>query len=79
MNIDATIALIDNPNITNDEILKYIKGPGPTGGIVQGKAGIKEALTTGSGKIIIRAKMNVEEMSKSQDRCCRNTKSIKQI
>lgn len=67
--IDATIALIDNPNITNDEILKYIKGPDfPTGGIVQGKAGIKEALTTGSGKIIIRAKMNVEEMSKSQDR-----------
>lgn len=67
--IDATIALIDNPNITNDEILKYIKGPDfPTGGIVQGKAGIKEALTTGSGKTIIRAKMNVEEMSKSQDR-----------
>src|SRR5690554_3529916 len=67
--IDATVALIDNPDITNDEILKYIKGPDfPTGGIVQGKAGIKEALTTGSGKIIIRAKMNVEEMSKSQDR-----------
>ena len=67
--IDATIALIDNPNITNDEILKYIKGPDfPTGGIVQGKAGIKEALTTGSGKIIIRAKMHVEEISKSQDR-----------
>ncbi|WP_035357023.1 DNA topoisomerase IV subunit A [Acholeplasma granularum] len=67
--IDATVALIDNPDITNDEILKYIKGPDfPTGGIVQGKAGIKQALTTGSGKIIIRSKTNIEEISKSQDR-----------
>lgn len=67
--IDATIALIDNPNLSNDDILKYIKGPDfPTGGIVQGINGIKEALTTGSGKVIIRAKMFVEEMSKSQDR-----------
>ena len=67
--IEATIALIDNPNITNEEILKYIKGPDfPTGGIVQGKEGIKAALSTGSGKIIIRAKMRVEEVSKSQDR-----------
>jgi topoisomerase-4 subunit A len=67
--IDATIALIDNPNLSNDDVLKYIKGPDfPTGGIVQGINGIKEALTTGSGKVIIRAKMFVEEMSKSQDR-----------
>ena len=66
--IDATIALIDNPNLTSEDLLKYIKGPDfPTGGIVQGK-GIKQALTTGAGRIMIRAKTTIEEISKSQDR-----------
>ncbi|HEY8405408.1 MAG TPA: DNA gyrase subunit A, partial [Acholeplasma sp.] len=52
--IDATIALIDNPNLTREDLLKYIKGPDfPTGGIVQGKEGIKQALTTGAGRIMI--------------------------
>jgi topoisomerase-4 subunit A len=67
--IDATIALIDNPNLTSEDLLKYIKGPDfPTGGIVQGKEGIKQALTTGAGRIMIRAKTTIEEISKSQDR-----------
>ncbi len=67
--IDATIALIENPNITNEEMLQFIKGPDfPTGGIVQGKEGIIQALTTGAGKVIIRSKTLIEEISKSQDR-----------
>jgi len=67
--IDATIALIDNPNLTSEDLLKYIKGPDfPTGGIVQGKEGIKQALTTGAGRIMVRAKTTIEEISKSQDR-----------
>lgn len=67
--IDATIALIDNPNLTNEEMLSIVKGPDfPTGGIVQGKDGIAQALKTGAGKIIIRSKTAIEEMSKSQDR-----------
>src|SRR5690554_1524742 len=67
--IDATIALINNPEISADKLIKYIKGPDfPTGGIVQGKDGIKQALKTGAGKVIIRAKIDVEEVTKSQDR-----------
>lgn len=65
----ATIAYIDDEHISFDEILNYIKGPDfPTGGIVQGKAGIRQALETGAGKIVIRAKAVIEEISKSSDR-----------
>ena len=67
--IDATILYLDNDQVTFKEIAKVIKGPDfPTGGIVQGKEGILQALETGSGKVIIRAKAEIEEMSKSQDR-----------
>lgn len=67
--IDATIQYLDNDQITFKEIAKIIKGPDfPTGGIVQGKEGILQALETGAGKVIIRAKTEIEEMSKSQDR-----------
>lgn len=67
--IDATIAYLDNDQVTFKEISKIIKGPDfPTGGIVQGKEGILQALETGAGKVIIRAKTEIEEMSKSQDR-----------
>ena len=67
--IDATILYLDNDQVTFKEISKVIKGPDfPTGGIVQGKEGILQALETGSGKVIIRAKAEIEEMSKSQDR-----------
>lgn len=67
--IDATIAYIDNEQISFHEISKIIHGPDfPTGGIVQGHNGILQALETGSGKVVIRAKTFIEEMSKSQDR-----------
>lgn len=66
--VNATIAYLDNDQITFKEITKYIKGPDfPTGGIVQGKDGILKALETGAGKVMIRAKADIEELSKSQD------------
>jgi len=59
--VDATIAYIDDPEITTDGLLKYIKGPDfPTGGIIYGEQGIKDACETGRGRIVIRAKTEVE-------------------
>ena len=59
--IDATVAYIDNNNITNDEILNLIKGPDfPTGGIIYGSQGIRDACETGRGRIVIRAKTEIE-------------------
>ncbi|TNF06798.1 MAG: DNA topoisomerase IV subunit A [Bacillota bacterium] len=67
--VEATIALIDNENLSFLDLAKYIKGPDfPTGGIVQGHQGILQALETGAGKVVVRAKTMIEEMSKSQDR-----------
>jgi DNA gyrase subunit A len=60
---DAISATIDNPDITVEELMQYIKGPDfPTGGIVQGKDGIKEYLSTGRGSFRIRAKTEIEEI-----------------
>jgi DNA gyrase subunit A len=59
--IDATVAFIDNRNITSDEILKFIKGPDfPTGGIIYGEQGIRDACETGRGRIVVRAKTEIE-------------------
>jgi DNA gyrase subunit A len=59
--IDATIAYIDNNDITSDEILQYIKGPDfPTGGIIYGEQGIRDALETGRGRIVVRGKTEIE-------------------
>ena len=59
--VDATIAYIDNNNITAEEILKYVKGPDfPTGGIIYGEQGIRDACETGRGRIVIRAKTEIE-------------------
>ena len=67
--IDGTIALIDNPDITIEQLMKYIKGPDfPTGGIIIGKEGIREAYTTGKGRIITRAKAEIEEMQSGRAR-----------
>ena len=67
--IQATIAYIDNEQIGFAEIASIIKGPDfPTGGIVMGHQGILSALETGAGKVVIRAKTEIEEISKSQDR-----------
>lgn len=67
--IDATIAYIDNEHITVTELSKIVLGPDfPTGGIVQGHNGILSALETGAGKVVVRARTSIEEISKSQDR-----------
>ena len=59
--VDATIAYIDNNDITNEELLEYIKGPDfPTGGIIYGEQGIKDACETGKGRIVIRARTEIE-------------------
>ncbi|HHW79659.1 MAG TPA: DNA topoisomerase IV subunit A [Acholeplasmataceae bacterium] len=67
--IDATIALLKDDEISETKLIKYIKGPDfPTGGIIQGKDGIKEALKTGAGRIIIRALASFEEIARNQER-----------
>ena len=59
---DAMVALIDNPEITLEELLAYVKGPDfPTGGIVVGSEGIKNAYGTGHGRIIVRGRHAIEE------------------
>jgi len=59
--IDATVAFIDNKDITTEELLKHIKGPDfPTGGIIYGEQGIRDACETGRGKIVVRAKTEIE-------------------
>lgn len=60
--IDATVAFIDNPDLTVIELMQYIKGPDfPTGGIILGNSGIKKAFETGKGSIAVRAKVDIEE------------------
>ena len=62
--IDGAIAVIDNPDITVDELLKYIPAPDfPTGGIIMGRSGIRNAYRTGRGSIILRAKCEIEEFN----------------
>ncbi len=59
--VDGLIALLKNPDLPVDKLMKYVKGPDfPTGGIIVGLSGIKEAYTTGRGRIIVRAKANIE-------------------
>src|ERR1700737_2553019 len=59
---DASVALIENPEITTEELLQYVKGPDfPTGGIVVGSEGIKNAYATGHGRIIVRGRHVFEE------------------
>ena len=58
---DAICAYIDNPEITTDELMHYIKGPDfPTGGIVMGVSGIREAYETGRGRVVVRSKTEIE-------------------
>nr|MCR5741023.1 DNA gyrase subunit A [Gammaproteobacteria bacterium] len=61
---DGYIAYMENPEITNEELMKYIKGPDfPTGGIILGARGIKDAYTTGRGVIQVRAKADIKELA----------------
>ncbi len=60
--IDGTIAMIDNPEISVEELMQYIPAPDfPTGGIIMGRGGIRKAYRTGQGNIIIRSKCEIEE------------------
>ena len=61
--IDGVIALIHNENITSEELMRYIPGPDfPTGGLILGLTGLKNAYTTGNGSIVIRSKTEIEHM-----------------
>ncbi|WP_319475444.1 DNA topoisomerase (ATP-hydrolyzing) subunit A [Marispirochaeta aestuarii] len=62
-------AYIENPEITIDELMQYIKGPDfPTGGIIFGRRGIKKACKTGKGKIVVRARFVLEQMKNGRER-----------
>src|SRR5205809_3330517 len=61
--IDAVVAMIDDPNISVEGLLKHVKGPDfPTGAIVVGRSGIRDAYRTGRGRIIMRARAHIEEL-----------------
>ncbi|MBD9484637.1 DNA gyrase subunit A [Pseudomonas sp. PDM14] len=67
--IDGCLALIDNAELTVDELMQYIPGPDfPTAGIINGRAGIIEAYRTGRGRIYMRARAEIEDMDKSGSR-----------
>jgi len=65
---DAISAVIDNPDITIDELMEHIKGPDfPSGGIICGMQGIKDAFTTGRGKIVVRSVYEIETSERDHD------------
>jgi len=67
--VDGLVALIDNPDLTSEGLMKYILGPDfPTGGVIVGKEGIIEAYKTGRGKIIVRGKLRPEEGKGGKDK-----------
>ncbi len=67
--IDGIIKLIDEDNVTNEDLMQVIKGPDfPTGATILGMEGIKQAYTTGKGKITMRAEAEIEEMSGNRQR-----------
>ena len=67
--VDAVVCMLDNPECTVDDLMQYIKGPDfPTGGVILGKRGIYDAYHEGRGKIITRAKSEIEEMHSGRQR-----------
>jgi len=66
---NAVNALIDDPDATSEDLMKYVKGPDfPTGGMIMGRQGIRDAYTTGKGQIIVRAVAEIEEMERASHR-----------
>jgi len=66
--VDGLVALIDNPKLKVEEIIKFIKAPDfPTGGIIYGYEGVKEGLLTGRGRVVVRAKANVEMLKNDRE------------
>jgi len=67
--IDAYVALIDNPEIAIEELMSYIPGPDfPTGGIIMGSSGIRQAYRTGRGRIVVRARTEIEQYTPNKAR-----------
>ena len=63
---NAIVALIDKPESTVEELIRRVRGPDfPTGGIIMGKSGIRNAYTTGRGQVVVRARAEIEEMKRS--------------
>ncbi|MBF0358442.1 MAG: DNA gyrase subunit A [Magnetococcales bacterium] len=66
--IDATCALIENPDIETEELMEHLPGPDfPTGGIIHGRGGIKSAFETGRGSVVVRAKTEIETKKSGQE------------
>ncbi len=67
--IDATIATIDNPEITIEEIMQHLKAPDfPTGGIIYGYQGVKDAYATGKGRVVVRARAEIETTDSGREK-----------
>ena len=67
--IDGVIVTIDNPEISLDELMQHIKAPDfPTGGIIYGMSGVKEAFETGRGKVVLRGKAEIETSQSGKER-----------
>ena len=67
--IDGVVCMIDNPECTVEDLMTHIKGPDfPTGGIILGRSGIRSAYMTGRGRILVRARTEIEPMSNSRSR-----------
>jgi len=67
--IDASLATIDNPEITIDEIMQYLKAPDfPTGGIIYGYQGVKDAYATGRGRVVMRARAEIETTDSGREK-----------
>ncbi len=65
--VDATLALIDNPDLSSEDLIQYVPGPDfPTGGIMLGRSGARKAYLEGRGSVIIRAKTHIEEIRKDR-------------
>src|SRR5438309_5214666 len=65
--VDATITLVNNPQATLADLLKFVQGPDfPTYGIIHGKSGIKQAYETGRGRFVMRAKAAIENINKDR-------------
>ncbi len=67
--IDAYVAMIDNRDITVEELMAYVPGPDfPTGGVIMGSAGVRQAYRTGRGRVLVRARAEIEEMGNGKSR-----------
>ena len=65
--VDATLALIDNPDLSSEDLIDYVAGPDfPTGGLMLGRSGARKAYLEGRGSVIIRAKTHIEELRKDR-------------